>query len=104
MPGVTLPDFIGAQNVLAVTMTCMAVYGSELMKCKLSIMDSSGDKEATWDPDSPDEVAAAKAIFDAVRKRGYLVYSQPAGQGGVALGQFDSKAETMIAVPPIVAG
>ncbi len=75
-----------------------------MMKCKLSIMDSSGDKEVTWDPDSPGDVAAAKAIFDAVRKRGYLVYSQPAGESGAALGQFDAKVETMIAVPPIVAG
>ena len=74
------------------------------MKCKLSMMDSSGDKETTWNPDDPDEVAAAKAIFDAVRKRGYLVYSQPAGASGVALGQFDPSVENMVAVPPIVAG
>ncbi len=68
------------------------------------MMDSSGDKEVFWDPDSPNEVAAAKAIFDAVRRRGYMVYSQPAGETAVALGQFNSKVETMIAVPPIVAG
>ena len=74
------------------------------MKCKLSMMDSSGDKEVTWHPDSPSEVAAAKAIFDAVRRRGYLVYSQPAGGNAVALGQFDPNAEDMVAVPPIVAG
>lgn len=74
------------------------------MKCKLSVMDSSGDKEATWNPDSPSEVAAAKAIFDAVKKRGYMVYSQPAGASGVALGEFDPNVETMIAVPAIVAG
>jgi len=74
------------------------------MKCKLSIMDSSGDKEVTWDPDNPADVAAAKAIFDAVRKRGFMIYSQPAGEGGVALGQFESDVETMVAVPPIVAG
>jgi hypothetical protein len=83
------------------------VHGCALerqMKCKLSVMDSSGDKETTWHPDSPSEVAAAKAIFDAVKRRGYLVYSQPAGEGGVALGQFDPNVETMIAVPPIVAG
>lgn len=74
------------------------------MKCKLSVMDSSGDKETTWHPDSPGEVAAAKAIFDAAKRRGYLVYSQPAGQAGVALGQFDADVENMIAVPRIVAG
>jgi hypothetical protein len=74
------------------------------MNCKLSVMDSSGDKEVTWDPDSPSEVAAAKAIFDAVKKRGYLLYSQPDGGSGVGLGQFDPKVESMIAVPPIVAG
>jgi len=74
------------------------------MKCKLSMMDSSGDKEVTWQPDSPGEVAAAKAIFDAVKKRGYLVYSQPAEGSGIALGQFDAEVENMIAVPPIVAG
>jgi hypothetical protein len=74
------------------------------MKCKLSVMDSSGDKEVTWDPDDPSEVAAAKAIFDAVKKRGYMVYAQPAGESGVALGQFDSSVETMVAVPAIVAG
>jgi hypothetical protein len=74
------------------------------MKCKLSVMDTSGDKEVIWQPDSSSEVAAAKAIFDAVKKRGYLVYSQPAGGSGVALGQFDASVENMIAVPPIVAG
>lgn len=74
------------------------------MKCKLSMMDSSGDKEVAWHPDSPGEVAAAKAIFDAVRRRGYLVYSQPAGEKGVALAQFDANIESMVAVPPIVAG
>lgn len=74
------------------------------MKCKLSIMDSSGDKEVTWQPDNLSETEAAKAIFDAVRRRGYLVYSQPAGESGVALRQFDEKAENMVAVPPIVAG
>jgi hypothetical protein len=77
---------------------------SRTMKCKLSMMDSSGDKETTWHPDNPGEVAAAKAIFDAVKKRGYLVYSQPAGASGMALGQFDADVESMIAVPPIVAG
>jgi hypothetical protein len=83
----------------------MAVYlGSRDMKCKLSVMDSSGDKEVTWHPDSPAEVAEAKAIFDAVKKRGYLVYSQPAGESGVALGQFDANVESMVAVPHIVAG
>ncbi|HSV44787.1 MAG TPA: hypothetical protein VLJ58_03260 [Ramlibacter sp.] len=74
------------------------------MKCKLSMMDSSGDKEIIWHPDRPGEVAAAKAIFEAVRKRGYLVYSQPAAGSGTALGQFDPSVENMIAVPPIVAG
>jgi hypothetical protein len=57
----------------------MAEQLESSMRCKLSVMDASGDKEVTWQPDSPSEVAAAKAIFDAVKKRGYLVYSQPAG-------------------------
>ena len=75
------------------------------MRCKLSVMDASGDKEVTWQPDSPSEVAAARAIFDAVKRRGYLLYSQPAAGGsGVAVRQFDPNAENMIAVPPIVAG
>src|SRR5512140_350803 len=74
------------------------------MKCKLAVMDSSGDKETTWDPANPSEVAAAKAIFDAVKKRGYLLYSQPAGESGVAVRQFDPNVETLIAVPPLVAG
>lgn len=74
------------------------------MRCKLSVMDSSGDREVSWEPDSPRDVAAAKAIFDEVKRRGYLVYSQPAGASGVALGQFDANVETMVAVPPIVAG
>jgi hypothetical protein len=67
-------------------------------------MDSSGDKEVAWRPDDPGEVAAAKALFDAVKRRGYLVYSQPAGGAGLALAQFDANVETMVAVPPIVAG
>lgn len=74
------------------------------MRCRLSVMDSSGDRQVTWQPDNPSEVAAAKAIFDAVKRRGYLVYSQPAGGSGVAVRQFDPNAEDLIAVPPIVAG
>jgi len=74
------------------------------MQCKLSMMDSTGDKEVTWRPDDPEGVAAAKAIFDEVKRRGYMVYSQPAGETAVALGRFDPNEETMIAVPPIVAG
>lgn len=74
------------------------------MRCKLSVMNSSGDKETTWDPDSPSEVAAAKAIFDAARKRGYMLYAQPAGESGTALWQFDPQVENIVAVPAIVAG
>ena len=74
------------------------------MRCRLSVMDSSGDRQVTWQPDNPSEVAAAKAIFDAVKRRGYLVYSQPVGGSGVAVRQFDPNAEDLIAVPPIVAG
>jgi hypothetical protein len=102
--GVTPPSTISEQNPLAVTMTCMAELLEIDMECKLSVMDSSGDKEATWHPDNPAEVAAAKAIFDAAKKHGYLVYFQPAGGSGVALGQFDPNVENMIAVPRIVAG
>lgn len=74
------------------------------MRCKLSVMNSSGDKETTWDPGSPSEVAAAKAIFDAARKRGYMLYAQPAGESGTALWQFDPQVENIVAVPAIVAG
>ena len=36
---------------------------------EMEIIDNTGHTKSTWDPDKPDEVAAAKAQFEASPRR-----------------------------------
>jgi|HubBroStandDraft_2_1064218.scaffolds.fasta_scaffold69364_5 hypothetical protein len=59
-----------------------------------------GDKRETWDPDEADEVASARATFDSLRDKGYVVYRAEGRRGlqGEVMRTFDPAAGRLIAV------
>jgi len=68
----------------------------------LTITDATGDTKIIWDPDKPDEVAAAKAAFDAGKKKKMLSYSVDPDSGartGEVIREFDPQAGKIIMIP-----
>lgn len=71
----------------------------------LSVMDRTGDTKTMWDPDNKDEVDLARHMFDALRKKSYVIYQVNTDGGkGQMMTKFDPMAAKLIAVPPIVGG
>lgn len=76
-------------------------------KNMLSITDASGDTRIMWDPRNRDEVATAKAAFDAAKSKGMLAYSVDEKTGessGRVIREFDKKAGKIIMVRQLVGG
>lgn len=72
---------------------------------EMCTLDRTGDTKLMWDPKNSDEVDAAKATFDKLRKKGYLAYSvEKNGDKGTVLSEFDPKAEKIILAPPMQGG
>lgn len=74
---------------------------------ELRIMGTVGDKKITWDSDSPDQVAKAKATFDELKAKGHKLYKTETIAGksvGEPLDEFDPNIERIIAVPPMQGG
>lgn len=68
-------------------------------------LDHTGDTKTIWDSENEAEVDAARATFDALRKKGYLVYTvKKDGEKGTQMNKFDPEAGKMIAVPPMAGG
>ena len=73
--------------------------------CEMCVMDHTGDTKIIWNPSNADEVAAAKATFDSLRKKGYVAYLvQPGGDKGIAVVEFNPSAEKLILTPPLIGG
>lgn len=72
----------------------------------LSITDGTGDTRIMWDPKNKDEVAAAKAAFDAAKDKGMLAYKvdDDGGRTGEVIREFDKKAGKIIMVRQPVGG
>lgn len=75
----------------------------------MAALDTTGDTKTIWDRTKPDEVDAARATFDRLKKKGYTGYNVKAGKGqegekGTIMHSFDPDAERMIMVPPMVGG
>lgn len=72
----------------------------------ISTLDGSGDTRHMWDKDNPDEVSAARTLFDDLKKKGYLLYRAEGknGERGEQLRRFDPEAERIIAVKQNVGG
>lgn len=69
-------------------------------------LDRTGDSRIMWDKDNADEVAAARAQFEALRKKGYLAYKAEGknGEQGEQIRRFDPDAERIILVKANVGG
>ena len=67
----------------------------------LHITDETGDTRIMWDPAIADEVATAKAAFDAAKKKGMLAYSvdpESGGRTGEVIREFNETAGKIIMV------
>jgi len=74
-------------------------------KSVLHIMDRSGDTKVMWSADNPDEVEAAKATFDSLKRKGHLAYTvREDGEKGEVIQNFDKTAERIIMSPQLVGG
>jgi hypothetical protein len=72
----------------------------------LSIADPTGDTRIMWDPKSKDEVATAKAAFDAAKKKGMLAYAvdPESADKGEVIREFDPQAGKIIMSRPLAGG
>lgn len=69
------------------------------------IKATAGDTHLMWDATNEDEIAAMKAAFDKLRKKGYLAFAVAAkGEKGVQVHEFDPKAAKLIMAPPMAGG
>lgn len=74
-------------------------------KSVLAVMDGSGDSKFMWDPKNEVEVAAAKAQFDALKKKGYIAFTvDKKGEKGEIIREFDPELEKIIMTPPLAGG
>lgn len=79
--------------------------GKPMFTGEMAILDSTGDTKVIWDPHNPDEVAAAKAQFDTLKKKGFIAYTvNKKGDKGEVIREFDPNAEKIILSPPLAGG
>lgn len=71
----------------------------------LHVMDNTGDTKVSWDPDAPAEVQAAAAVFDQLKRQGYLAYTvRRGGKRGDVIREFDASAGHIVMTPQLVGG
>ena len=77
-------------------------------KNALAVLNHGGDTKTIWDPENPDEVAAARAQFDTLvstkRFSAFRVSPEDPNKAGVRLREFDPDARRIIFIPPIAGG
>ena len=68
-------------------------------------LDRIGDIKLIWDKNKPDEVAAAKTMFDDLKKKRYLAFSvKKDGEKNELLKEWDPDVERLIMAPPLAGG
>lgn len=83
----------------------MTVLDERITQGQLCVMDRTGDTRMIWSSQNPDEVDAAKATFDKLKKKGYLAYTVTEdGEKGEVIRNFDKHAEKIIMAPQLVGG
>lgn len=72
----------------------------------IEVLGRAGDTKHIWDKNNDAEVKAAKALFDSLKKDGYLAYSVKGkdGEKGDVVTRFDKNAERLIFAPPMQGG
>jgi hypothetical protein len=72
---------------------------------ELRTLNETGDTKVIWDPDNSDEVNAAKAQFETLKKKKFTAYSvKKGGEKNKQISEFDPDAGMIIMVPQIVGG
>ncbi len=90
---------------MSLTMPDILLREPQLGDVECAVLDATGHTRLIWNPNNTDEVDAARATFDSLRKKGYLAYKVlPSGEAGEVLATFDPKIEKMILSPPVVGG
>lgn len=76
------------------------------MKRLLRILDKTGDTRISYDLESGEDLAAAKAAFDAAVAKGSSVFNVKPGSNETTkrCGSFDELSEEAVIVPKIVGG
>lgn len=75
------------------------------MKSNMDILDPTGHSSIEWDADNEDEVVAAQAHFDTLRKKKYLAFKvDKDGDPGEQISKFDPELEHIVMSPPMVGG
>ena len=66
----------------------------------------AGDLQIIWDRTKPDEVATARAAFDALKAKHYTAYrvGEKKGEKGTVVRDFDPTLERLIMSPLLVGG
>lgn len=72
---------------------------------QMEVLDATGHTTTAWNPDNAAEVAAARAMFDAMTGKGYRAFHiGKRGQQAARMDEFDPAAEQMILVPHVAGG
>lgn len=73
---------------------------------EISVMSpTDGDYKVTWDPDSSDEIEAAREAFNKLRRKGMAAYSvDKDGEKKAIVHEFDPELSAMIMAPPVAGG
>ncbi len=73
---------------------------------ELSVMGQRGDVRLSWDKSKPDEVEAAKKMFDDLKAKGCLAFKVVPwfGTRGQQIDAFDVNADRIILAPPMRGG
>jgi hypothetical protein len=73
---------------------------------EMAVMDVKlGDSKIIWDPNNKDEVAAAKAQFDALTAKGFAAYTvDDKGKKKEKVHKFDKTHEKLILAPALRGG
>ncbi len=72
---------------------------------EMAIMGTEGDVKQAWDSENSEEVAAAKATYDKLVKKGYKAFSvKKDGEKGKEIFEFDPDAEKIILIPQMKGG
>jgi len=70
------------------------------------IMGTNGDTKHIWDPNKPEEVEAARALYNSLTGKGYTAFHATGKDGsqGDQMREFDPNAGRVIFVPRMVGG
>jgi hypothetical protein len=73
---------------------------------EIAILNHTGDTKVIWDPNNPDEVAAAKVQFDSLIGKGFAAFKVVGvkGEQGDQIRTFDPKAGRIILIPALQGG